>query len=546
MFEKDIKFIADFSINKIKKLGSFFTFEKLISTDLHPAIIKYISAELDFLIYEDRQNLLQNSVFDYSGPEIAKYFGLIGKEIKKTKKISFEDIRKLVIQAVSFNANFIIRPRWSLMKLIFGSKDEKSVDEIKLMLSSLHYYDYLRKICSTYIDKKKLILVSKSEFEVIMNKIDKELFANQTKELTDDALYSMADFFNVGGVSKNKISPASIELFLKEKNLIDYLFRLRKAIPIQARQKIDIEDIRNVLYSEVPVDKDFGFTLVEEDEEEQNVQIEKKDEQPKNQNNTDILKDDKNEPADEEEKIEIDVPKTQNDFELVDDDEENELTENKDNPEDSLNSSNDDELLAFYNSELELLDDDDEKKSTEKNEEEFPSLLETDDFEKENLVNDFSEREEENEISSIEEEIESEEEVELSDTFDASSSEINQEEFEFEEEFQIEEDEQKNDEIEYDENITSNITQVNEEKRNDFEKDLFTYLSNKEIEKIVNSVFNDDREDFVSSLEKVMECSSYEEATEILKGVFLTYRVNPYSRDAVVLTNAVSNYFNQA
>jgi hypothetical protein len=93
MFEKEIKFIADFSLNKVKNLGSFFSFEKLLGTDIHPAILHYISAEIDFLIFEDRKKLIQNSVFDYSGPEIAKYFNLIGEEVKKTRKISVEDIK---------------------------------------------------------------------------------------------------------------------------------------------------------------------------------------------------------------------------------------------------------------------------------------------------------------------------------------------------------------------------------------------------------------------------------------------------------------------
>jgi len=70
MFEKEIQFISDFTLNKVKKLGSFFTFEKLFSANIHPAIVQYISAELDYLIYEDRKRLLNNSVFDYSGGEI--------------------------------------------------------------------------------------------------------------------------------------------------------------------------------------------------------------------------------------------------------------------------------------------------------------------------------------------------------------------------------------------------------------------------------------------------------------------------------------------
>ena len=77
------------------------------------------------------------------------------------------------------------------------------------------------------------------------------------------------------------------------------------------------------------------------------------------------------------------------------------------------------------------------------------------------------------------------------------------------------------------------------------EKDLFSYLARKEVKKIVSNVFLGDDEDFVSTNEKISECVTYKEATEILKGVFFTYRVSPYSKEAIVLTNAVSHFFRQ-
>ncbi len=67
MYEKEIQFITDYNLNKINNLGSSFTLEKLIDLELHPAIIRYISGELDYLIYRDRKVLLENSSFDYSG-----------------------------------------------------------------------------------------------------------------------------------------------------------------------------------------------------------------------------------------------------------------------------------------------------------------------------------------------------------------------------------------------------------------------------------------------------------------------------------------------
>ena len=78
------------------------------------------------------------------------------------------------------------------------------------------------------------------------------------------------------------------------------------------------------------------------------------------------------------------------------------------------------------------------------------------------------------------------------------------------------------------------------------QKDLFSYLKRKEIKKIVSYIFANDEEDFTNTVERVMDCHSYKEASEILKAVFTSYKISPYSKEAITFTNAVSNYFRQA
>ena len=269
MFEKEIKFIIDFTLNRIKRLGSFFTFEKLASAEIHPAIILYISAQLEYLIYEDRKKLLQNSSFDYSGSEISKYFNLISEEIKKNKRLAFEDVKTLVSHAVTFNINYLVRPNWTLSKLIFDETKTRNVNEIKIMLNYLYYYDYVRNVFLGYFSKRKIISLSESEFESILNKVDKQMFGEHTRDLIDNALVSIGDFFNEGGLNKTRITSQMVEVFLKEKNLIEELFKLRRLITAEDKSKYDIEELRKILYSKDP------FTLVAEEEVEDEVVEEK-------------------------------------------------------------------------------------------------------------------------------------------------------------------------------------------------------------------------------------------------------------------------------
>ncbi|MCW9094803.1 MAG: hypothetical protein OQJ74_03065, partial [Ignavibacteriaceae bacterium] len=82
--------------------------------------------------------------------------------------------------------------------------------------------------------------------------------------------------------------------------------------------------------------------------------------------------------------------------------------------------------------------------------------------------------------------------------------------------------------------------------RNIRPKDLFSYLRRKDIKKITLLIFGNDEEDFMNTAERIMDCHSYKEASEILKAVFTSYKISPYSKEAITFTNSVSNYFRQA
>jgi hypothetical protein len=500
MFEKEIKFIVDFSLNKVKNLGSFFSYEKLLSTDIHPAILHYISAEIDFLIFEDRKKLIQNSVFDYSGPEISRYFTLIGDEVKRTRKISVEDIRKLITQAVSFYVNFVARPKWSLTKLIFNDSDLKPIEGIKLSLNYVYYYEYIKNILLSYLNRKRSVSLTLIEFEVLLNKIDKELFSVQSNKLIDNALFSIADFMNIGS-SGNYVPVQSVEVFFKERNLIEYLFKLRRALPIDSKQKCSVEELRSIIYSTKPLDKPIPGSVSEElDVPTDNVpDISLEKDLPAAE---DLKKEEI--PAPEREKSAEELLKELNEpFDFITD--KNSIPQDEAEEEITISSSEAEDLLKMYDEELKSMEEFEEDINDDKGE------------------------------------------IEL----DISHKEILDEFYDFGND--TNDDLSEVDEISTgikDEDILSENNEIAKpfipsRGKNNFPNDLLTYLKDKEIDRIVNSVFDEDREDFAITMDRISECSSYDEATEILKSVFLTYRVNPYSREAVTLTNAVANYFNQ-
>ncbi len=586
MFENEIKFISDFVLNKVKDLGSFFTIEKFLSTDLHPSIKKYVEGEFNYLIHQDRKKLIDNSLFDYSGSKISNYFNLIADEIKKTKKISYEDVKNIILQAVSFNANYVVRPKWSLSKLIFGNNKSVSLNEIQMMLNYTYYFEYLNNVFLAYMSKKKIMSISVTEFELIMNKIDRELFTLHQSKLVDNALYAIADFYNIGGLNRSTISVEWAESFLKEKNLTELLFKLKRGFPSPVKKKIDINDIRKVLYSAFPLEspliedqqnlepieneKHFDNPLkevpvVEEltvDEhsqpETEEVSDLKEENSSANFSQEEAIKDQPEivdqipEQADEiiEKKI-TDLPEDLTPSEITDTLNEVITSENNEPAAENIKiveSTNDyEEILNTFTDGVE------ENKSEEEiiilDEKEEKDLLKFYDNEIEISMDDDNETLKEDEpLTKFEENLDDDKEIKL-ESESSNEIEIEQvvqdqtEKIEFEHE--SEENELNSDSLENKSNEDKNPKESKSKVSTQNFNDMFSFLSRKEIDRIIKNLFNSDSEDFANTIEKISACNSLDEATEIINNIFKYARIKPHSKDATMLTKAITKYFGQ-
>lgn len=439
MFEKEIKFIADFCLNKIIKNSRTISLENLEALDIHSAIIKYISAELDYKIYQDRLNLLQNSAFDYSGKTIKKYFKMISEEIKKSIVISKDDTARLIQDAVDFNINFTTKPNQTLVNFIYSSSQSKTPDELSILLNHTYYYGYLTQILSAYFEKTHPAEIEKIEFENLLRKIDQQLFSVQPKEIFDDAVEAIADFFNIGSLNQLQISTQAVETYLTEKKLDDYLAKFQLAVSKSAKTKFEIEEIKKIfrlLHSDSAKSKDYS------DSEIKTAESDLSNEESSLKISDELRQEIKSLPPEEM----IDKKPSQPEFEDI----EPQINE----PNISLTPSTKDlsEAIPIENN---------------------------------------------------------------TETFPIDSNELN--------------------------GLKSKTDY--EENKNLSGRDILSYLSNREIEKIISTIFNEDKEDFATTIEAISECKTYEKATEILQTLYTTYNVNPYSREAIQLTNAVVKYF---
>lgn len=603
MFEREIKFIYDFNLNKVKQLGANLTFETLAAAPLHPAILQYISAEIDYLVYEDRQKLLRNSNFDYSGEEITKYFQQISGVIKKEKRLALDYVDQLILQASSFTINYLIQPNWSLAKFIFDKEDVIETAKARQIFNYIYYYKYIQNITEKYFNAKNLEEISRTEFLTLLQKIDTEVFSAYAEQMLDKVLVSMGDFFNTGNVDKSKIPLAAAETFLKEKNLNALLQRVTDACYPEPKTSYSISEIKIILFSPVPIKKDrYIDRAVKQDipasvfvAPEESTEPEGQDEAPfqdELNNKEPIIQEP--ETADEPVQPELITPEPeipeqnstdQDEVVLFEIPEPDRIPEPEQEPEqiqipESEQISEHRHMPAPEETpepeqvpEPEQIPEPDETPRDEQipdpeqisesginAEPEEPGQFTEDDQIR--IINETSEPEPEDELLIVEDDDSDESSGEglfIIDTREEAAdfqpgpeqpSEPDQQELQninpAEEEPQPEESLENQKDIKI---IPERKNYIEEPvapwKISSKKKEISSFISGKDMENIIEYVFNEDTEDFALTLERLADARTEPEAVSMFEKVLNSYRIKPSSKYAQVLRKVIHDYFNQ-
>ncbi len=546
MFEREIKFIYDFNLNKVNKLGPFFTFEQLLASDVHPAILQYISAEIDYLIFEDRQKLLKNSVFDYSGEKISYHFNQISEEVKKTKRFAVEYIAKLVLHASSFTVNYLIHPKWTLQKFVFDESPTKTTNEIKQILNYVHYYKYTNRILISYINTKKILSMNSQEFEELLNKADKLGTETYLEAILSNALKSMAEFLNIGEIKKSKVPLSAVEMFLEEKELISYLQKVSETFGKDENAKIEISDILKVMKN-VMIVKEEPLPEIEEEEKFETEEIEA--EKPKNEEGkAEVNLEEEQQQEHEKEEIET--------FDEQTDTVEEELSEEEVMVEKEISIPQsaklrirmdediriepvyEEQTASVAENTLEESDEIDDSTAAVNNTVDLnvaEEKHEEDLFDKSEMPNE--ENEEQDRLSFI---IKQKENVQT----DVKNKKLKEEELtNSENAVESGDNTDSEKEFEYVDKANELAENFQQESDESFKVDLAEILEHKEMTKIIEIIYDYDIEDFAKTLDEISSCRNADDAHLVINQTLITRRINRNSKEAEIFRSIISEYF---
>ncbi|MDY0080479.1 MAG: hypothetical protein RBR95_07820 [Ignavibacteriaceae bacterium] len=248
MFESEINTIITENLLKISTLGPYLTIPGLSGSGINPAIVTYVSAEIDYLVYSDRKKLIHRSLFDYSGDVIESLFSQISKEIKSKTVLKQEEVSKLIEQAVLYNLYYLLRPRWTLVKFIYNEEFVKTVEEIKICLNYIHFYPYIKEILLNFFDKKNLAEFTKDEFTELMQNLQDKLMKAKPREVIKRELKQIAEYLNPA--DDTTIPLSAVRIYLKEKEDPLFLTNLTLELGEETNGLCSLSMIEEIIFRE--------------------------------------------------------------------------------------------------------------------------------------------------------------------------------------------------------------------------------------------------------------------------------------------------------
>jgi len=269
MFKEKVFELLNLNLSKVVFKDDSISYKNILDSDIHPAIKNYIKAEIKLLFSRDKSIIKKKSVFNYESSKIDFLFNQLFDELIKITKLTSDELNNLFLQAISFNLSHLIKPNWSLKKLIFNDKKSVSKNDFLFLIDYAYFFPYQKSILIKYFNKLNNSSIDVEKFDDVIIKIDKKLFDENKQGILKDFFNSCSDFINNSEEEHLSVDP--ILAFLTNKNLDADLAKLRDYIDNNQIIKISFDELQKVLIDKVDEDESNQSDFIVDSAENENI-----------------------------------------------------------------------------------------------------------------------------------------------------------------------------------------------------------------------------------------------------------------------------------
>jgi len=218
--------------------------KQILETNIPKSIKNYFYLEAEALLNQENYLRIDKDRFNISNDDVKKVLFNLDEVLKQNCIFQRNEFILLLEKAVSFELNYLSKPRWTLTKFIFKDNNSKSIDEIFSLLRYFVDYSYYNDILIGYLNKKNIKRILISDFDKLLKKIDSSLINKYSSYEIATMPKPLLDFINYSNTIKTKnIDINWLMVFYEDKELYGIKSALNLEKELRGKKSINFEDL---------------------------------------------------------------------------------------------------------------------------------------------------------------------------------------------------------------------------------------------------------------------------------------------------------------
>lgn len=245
MFEKEIQNIKQKILTNALGRDQI-QLTEIMRWEIPQSVKDYFNIFAERIIIEEVLNSLYSKRFDQNNPDLISTRKKLTTTLKNSLLFTYSEFENAVDKASRFSLNFVIRPEWTLTKIIFKNDEVKTTEQIFDSLSNINEYPYYKKLITKILEKYHSNEVKVDFFKKMLRKIDEEVFKNvplsEMLSITEP-VFKLFKFAN----DLNLVPTEALMIFFADKGLENVVKEIELEKDLHGRTKFAESDLEIIL-----------------------------------------------------------------------------------------------------------------------------------------------------------------------------------------------------------------------------------------------------------------------------------------------------------
>ncbi len=198
------------------------------------------------ILSEELLNVLYSKRFDQENIDFIEARKKLIGTLKNSILLSYSELENALDKASKFAINFILRPEWTLTKVIFKNENAKTTEQILESLSNFNEYTYYKKLLEKVLQKYRSNEIKFDLFQLILRKIDEEVMKSVSIRELLSIIEPVFKFFRFAN-DENTVPAEALIIFFNDKGAENIVKEIELERDLHRRAKFTINDVEIIL-----------------------------------------------------------------------------------------------------------------------------------------------------------------------------------------------------------------------------------------------------------------------------------------------------------